>query len=94
MLRIIHATPSFHAASHRKACPSRRATASLWPVSRVLRMMWEALHEGLAAHRLYEELRSQGISHDTALRQALAFGPAPSRPAREAVTPLCFAGKA
>ena len=44
-----------------------------WPP--VLRAMCEALHEGLAAHRKYEALRSKGIPHDGALRQALAIGP-------------------
>ena len=44
-----------------------------WPPLTVLRAMCEALHEGLAAHRKYEALRSNGIPH--ALRQALAIGP-------------------
>jgi hypothetical protein len=57
-------------------------------------MLCEALREGLAAHRYYEELRSQGIAHDSALRQALAFAPAPSRSGCEALTPLWFASKA
>jgi hypothetical protein len=46
-----------------------------WPPLTVLRAMCEALHEGLAAHRKYEALRSKGIPHDGALRQALAIGP-------------------
>jgi hypothetical protein len=59
-----------------------------------LRLFCEALHEGLAAHRYYEELRSKGIAHDSALRQALALAPAPSRSGCEALTPLWFAGRA
>jgi hypothetical protein len=57
-------------------------------------MACEALQEGLAAHRHYEELRSRGIAHDSALREALALAPAPSRAACEALTPVWFAGKA
>jgi hypothetical protein len=56
--------------------------------------MCEALQDGLAAHRHYEELRSRGVAHDSALRQALAIAPAPYEPAREGITPLCFAGRA
>ena len=56
-----------------------------------LRSLCEALQDGLAAHRHYEELRSRG---DSALRQALAIAPAPSEPARERIAPLYFAGRA
>jgi hypothetical protein len=76
----------------RRSC-ARPATHS-WPAHTVLRKMWEALRDGLAAHRHYEELRSRGVAHDSALRQALAIAPAPSQPARERITPLCFAGRA
>jgi hypothetical protein len=57
-------------------------------------MVCEALQESLAAHRHYEELRSKGIAHDSALRQSLALAPAPARSGCEALTPLWFAGKA
>jgi hypothetical protein len=56
--------------------------------------MCEALQDGLAAHRHYEQLRSRGVAHDSALRQALAIAPAPAEPARERIMPLCFAGRA
>ena len=59
-----------------------------------LRMMCGALPEGLAAHREYEELRSRGIAHEAALRQALGIGRNPSRLTRDNVAPLCFAGRA
>ena len=36
-------------------------------------MLCETLRESLAAHRHYEELRSKGIVHESALRQALAL---------------------
>ena len=65
-----------------------------WPPLTVLRAMCEALHEGLAVHRDYEVLRSKGLPHDAALRQALAIGPAPSWQAWGTVAPLYFAGRA
>jgi hypothetical protein len=72
-----------------------------------LRSLCEALLDGLAAHRHYEELRSRGVAHDSALRQAFAvapepstptrdraIAPEPSTPARDRIAPLCFAGRA
>jgi hypothetical protein len=56
--------------------------------------MGEALREGLAAHREYEELRSRGMPHDTALRAALGLGTSPQQRTRAAAKPLHFAGKA
>src|SRR5262245_54665697 len=46
-----------------------------WPVMSDLRTIWGYLREGLAAHRHYERLRSRGVPHATALREALGFGP-------------------
>ena len=67
-------------------------SASFWHAVAAVRMMWEAFCEGLAAHREYEALRSRGIGHGRALRQALGLGC--SRLPRETVTPLYFAGRA
>jgi hypothetical protein len=66
------------------AASARRAVAAVW-------MMWDAFCEGLAAHREYEALRSRGIGHGRALREALGLG-CPRLP-RETVTPLYFAGR-
>jgi hypothetical protein len=55
-------------------------------------MMCAAFCEGLAAHREYEGLRSRGIAHERALREALGLGC--SRLPRETVMPLYFAGRA
>ena len=60
-----------------------RYSPSVWPSLTTLRTMCEALHEGLAVHREYEALRSNGFAHDAALRRAIAIGPAPSQPARD-----------
>ena len=66
--------------------------ASSWPAVAAVRMMWDAFCEGLAAHREYEALRSRGIAHCRALREALGLGC--SRLPRKTVTPLYFAGRA
>jgi hypothetical protein len=90
MLRIIGFAPRLIPAIH----GGRRLSPPARPPFTILRMFCEALQEGLAAHRHYEELRSKGLAHESALRDALAFAPAPSRAACEALTPLWFAGKA
>jgi hypothetical protein len=91
MLRILPTATTAAEASRRRCS---RPAAHSWPTRTVLRMMCEALQDGLAAHRHYEELRSRGVAHDSALRQALAIAPAPAEPARERIMPLCFAGRA
>ena len=90
MLTISHTSPHFIPASHggRGLSPPVRSLFTL------LRMLFETLPESLAAHRHYEELRSKGIAHDSALRQALALAPAPSRSPCEGLKPLWFAGRA
>jgi hypothetical protein len=90
MLRTICTTPHSIAALH----AARRRSSPALPAGTILRMLFEALREGLAAHRHYEELRSRGIAHDSALRQVLALAPAPSRSGCEGLTPLWFAGRA
>jgi hypothetical protein len=66
--------------------------AASWPAVAAVRMMGAAFCEGLAAHREYEALRSRGMAHERALREALGLGC--SRLPRETVTPLYFAGRA
>jgi hypothetical protein len=56
--------------------------------------MGEALREGLAAYREYEELRSRGMPHDSALRAALGLGSNPQQRTDAAAKPLHFAGRA
>ena len=52
------------------AQPARRADD--WPTATtgMLRTILGTLREGLTAHRRYEHLRSKGIQHDPAIRQA------------------------
>ena len=59
-----------------------------------LRSIRGLLHESLAACRQYEHLRSSGIPHDMAVREALGVGPIPAQARREGAKPLHFAGKA
>lgn len=93
MLRIFPTeTRVGSATGGRRRCA--RPAGPSWPILTILRMMCEALQEGLAAHRHYEKLRARGVAHDSALRQALAIAPAPSEHARERSSPLCFAGRA
>jgi hypothetical protein len=67
-------------------------SASSWSPVAAVRMMGAAFCEGLAAHREYEALRSRGMAHERALREALGLGC--SRLPRKTVMPLYFAGRA
>jgi hypothetical protein len=91
MLRTFDDTLDFHA-THREGNRAPPHAVSSWSAVTAVRMMCEAFCEGLAAHREYEALRSRGMAHDRALRQALGLGC--SRLPWETVTPLYFAGRA
>jgi hypothetical protein len=101
MLRTFHYAPGFDkpdqntgptgrstrpvAASFRQAVTALRTTCDAWS---------ESWGESLAACRQYEHLRSSGIPHAKAVREALGLGPIPSRTPHGAAKPLDFAGKA
>ena len=95
MLRIFDDTSGFEATYRQRNptgwSPPPTAVSACSAVAAV-RMMGAAFCEGLAAHREYEALRSRGIAHERALREALGLGC--SRPPRGTVTPLYFAGRA
>jgi hypothetical protein len=96
MVRTCHCTTLFHEAPHATGQPGwfvQSAAASAWPLVDVLARMCDALREGLSACRQYERLRSYGTPHDTAVREALGFGPNPRPGTRETTKPLYFAGK-
>ena len=76
-----------------RAGKSSRPTAAA-PMAATLRAMGGALRDGLAAARQYEQLRSSGVDHDRAVREALGLGLIPSQAPRASAKPLCFAGKA
>jgi hypothetical protein len=93
MLRNSHCLASFdethlHLAGH---C-SRQATASSRPTITALRKIYAAFGEALAACRQYEQLRSSGRPHDTALRESLGIGSSPRTCGT--TRPLYFAGRA
>jgi hypothetical protein len=78
MLRNTHYEPSCdhtRRATCRTAGYSRPIAPSSWPVVTALRTMCGALHEGLAAYRRYEQLRSNGMLHETALTGAIGGVP-------------------
>jgi hypothetical protein len=95
MLHILHYEPGFgeirRETNARGRCTQPPA-ASSWPTVTALRAACDALREGLAASRQYEQLRSRGVPHDTAIRSALGFGP--SQGTRQTAEPLFFAGRA
>jgi len=64
------------------------------PIATRLRAIADAWREGLAACRQYEELRSSGVPHERAVREALGLGLNPSEAPRQAATSLYFAGQA
>jgi hypothetical protein len=39
----------------------------------MLQAIWSALRDGLAVQRQYEHLKTRGVSHDRALREALGI---------------------
>jgi hypothetical protein len=95
MLHILHYAPSFDEIGQETDPAGRRTqstAAAYWPTVTALRAACDALREGLAASRQYEQLRSQGVPHDTAIRSALGFGP--SQRTRQTAEPLFFAGRA
>jgi hypothetical protein len=95
MLGSCHYLPDFDHTHH-----SSRIGRAVQPGSAqgalvsALRTAWEACRDGLAAHRHYEHLRSRGVPHEEAIREALGVGHSRSSGARGRAMPLWFAGKA
>jgi hypothetical protein len=57
--------------------PAQPVASSSRPAVTMMHLVFEALREAFAAHRRYEELRSKGIPHDTAITQALGISRLP-----------------
>jgi hypothetical protein len=91
MLWSLQLGPSFDSSDQlvNRAVWSAPATAAR-SVAIALQAICEAWREGLAACREYEQLRSRGVDHDAALREALGMPSPPCAPAKA----LYFAGKA
>ena len=64
------------------------------PIATRLRAIADAWREGLAACRQYEELRSSGVPHDRAVKEALGLGLISSEAPPQATPALYFAGQA
>jgi hypothetical protein len=76
MLRSLHFEAGFeetHQATNLRVQSAQPTAPSSWRTARALRMIWDALHGGLAAYRQYEHLRSRSVPHDTAIREALGI---------------------
>jgi hypothetical protein len=63
--------PSFGVAEQTSARRTASSAACSTPIS--LQTICAALREGFAAHCKYEDLRSRGIPHDTAIKKALGI---------------------
>ena len=74
------------------ARPVRQSTAP--PIATTLRAMADAWREGLIACRQYEKLRSSGVPHDRAVKEALGLGLISSEAPPQATPALYFAGQA
>jgi hypothetical protein len=73
VLRLRHAT-NFHTPWDSGSAVHHAApTAPLYRFADALRTWRDALREAVGAHRRYEHLKSRGVAHDTALRQALGI---------------------
>ena len=82
MLRNFHYEPDFDA-TFAGTNPTVQSSTPTWRTA--LRKMCDAWCEGLAAHRQYEHLRSGGIPHERALKEALGIGAVSASPARAAL---------
>jgi hypothetical protein len=95
MLSSCHYLPDFDHTHHASRIGrAGRPGSALGAMVSALRTAWEASCDGLAAHRHYEHLRSRGVPHEEAIREALGVGYSRSPAAHEAAKPLYFAGKA
>jgi hypothetical protein len=87
-------TQSFDNARQTIDPPNRFAqgtASSSRPAATMLRAIWNALRDGLGAHRHYEHLQSRGVSHDRALREALGIR-TPASEIRAAAPQRCCPG--
>jgi len=79
---------------HATSWPEPSAIATSKPTRAAPGAFYDALRESLAASRQYQQLRSSGISHDTAIREALGVGQSHSQASDKSSKRLGFAGKA
>ena len=95
MIRTLYETSSLEDTRRETSRAGRSSRPTMAPpIATTLRAIGSALREGLAAARQYEQLRSSGIPHERAVREALGVGLIPSQAPRERANPLHFAGRA
>jgi hypothetical protein len=95
MLGSCHYLPDFDHTHHASRIGRAvQPAAALGATLGALRTAWEACRDGLDAHRHYEHLRSRGVPHEKAIREALGVGQSRSPRACGRAMPLWFAGKA
>ena len=82
MLRNFHYAPNFDATWMNPTVRTSQPTPT-WRTA--LRKMCDAWCEGLVAHRQYEHLRSKGMPHERALREALGIDAVSASPAHAAL---------
>jgi hypothetical protein len=87
-------TPSGFDQTQDTSLPSRPAPPTTAPPIAIALRAIAALREGLASARQYEQLRSNGVPHDRAVREAFGVGPVPPQAPRRSAKALYFAGKA
>jgi hypothetical protein len=68
-------------------------SAAFWPPITALSAAFAALRDGLAASREYQQLRSRGVRHDRAIREAFGIGPDTPHATRQGAGAIRFAGK-
>jgi hypothetical protein len=93
MIRTLSSPSGFDHAQD-TSLPSRTAPSTTAPPIAIALRAIAALREGLASARQYEQLRSNGVPHDRAVREALGVGPIPPQAPRRSAKALYFAGKA
>ena len=91
-LHPAHFEPANGPINHTCRCAAP-AAGLRWPLVTLLRTFCGALREALAASRQYEQLRTRGVPHDKAIREALGLGLSAPQASRRRRDPLYFAGR-
>ena len=95
MIRTLDVTTRYDDIRRETGLAARPARQGAAPsIATTLRAIADAWREGLAACRQYEALRSSGVPHDRAVREALGLGLIPSEAPPQAASSLYFAGQA
>jgi hypothetical protein len=95
MIRTLDVTMRYDDVRRETGLAARTARQGTAPsIATTLRDIADAWREGLAACRQYEALRSSGVPHDRAVKEALGLGVISSEAPPQAAPSLYFAGQA